>query len=188
MASLPDLQPRPISVAEYHRMIEAGILDEDERVELLEGVIVSVSPQKRPHAYAIQRLVALCHGLLGARYGILSQLPIDLGDRSEPEPDVAIVALGEAASRSEHPHTALLVVEVAGDSLRKDRTVKASLYARHAIPEYWIVNLADECVEVQREPDPAAGRYRTALTFGRDQELRSTAVPDVSIGVDALFS
>lgn len=188
MASQPDLQPRPITVAEYHRMIEAGILDEDERVELLEGVIVSVSPQKRPHAYAIQQLLECVRGLMGPHYKVLVQLPLTLGERSEPEPDLAVVAAVDAASRSEHPHTALLVVEVAGDSLRKDRTVKEALYGRHAIPEYWIVNLADECVEVHRDPDTSNARYRTVLTFGRSQEVRSAAVSEAVIQIDSLFS
>lgn len=189
MSTLLELEPRPIRVDEYHRMIAAGILGEDDRAELIEGVIVSVSPQSPKHAFAIQRLAASLYRLLDeSRYAILQQLPLTLGDRNEPEPDLAVVPAKDAGSPSKHPSKASLVVEVASDSLAKDRQVKASIYSRFNVPEYWIVNLQDETVEVFRDPDPRKERYRTALTFARGQELQCLAVPEVRLAVDRLFS
>jgi Uma2 family endonuclease len=189
MSTVLELEPRRIQVDEYHRMIAAGILSEDDKVELIEGVIVSVSPQSRKHAFVIQRLAAILYRLLDeGRYAILPQLPLTLGDRNEPEPDLAVVPAKEAGSPSEHPSTASLVVEVAGDSLTKDRRIKASIYARFNVPEYWIVNLQDETIEVFRDPDPPSERYRTVLTFARGQELQSNAVPEIKLAVDRLFS
>lgn len=178
---------RRISVDEYHRMIEAGILDEDEHVELLEGVIVSVSPQGRPHARVIQWLNRHLVKTLGDEYAVLPQLPLTLGGFSEPEPDPAVVRAADAASGEEHPTTALLVVEVARDSPRKDRAVKGAIYARHGIPEYWIVNVKDGCVEVYREPDAQAGRYRDMSTLHTADTLASTAVPGLSVALTELL-
>lgn len=164
-------------------MIDAGILDEDENVELLEGVIVRVSPQKRPHARVIQRLNRMLVERTGVEYAVLPQLPLTLGDFSEPEPDFAVVRAEDARSNDEHPHTALLVVEVAKSTLSKDRNLKASLYARFGIAEYWIVNLKDACVEVYRDPDARAGRYRTAATLGPADTLTCTSVPGLSVAL-----
>jgi Uma2 family endonuclease len=189
MSTIPELEPRPILVDDYHRMIEAGILREDDKVELIEGVIVSVSPQGPKHAFVIQRLAAILYRVLDeALYAILPQLPLTLGDRNEPEPDLAVVLAKDAGTPTAHPSTARLVVEAAGDSLGKDRRVKAAIYARFNVPEYWIVNLQDETIEVFRDPDPPKERYRTALTFARGQELQSIAVPEVKVAVERLFS
>jgi Uma2 family endonuclease len=189
MSTLLELEPRRIRVEEYHRMIEAGILGEEDQVELIEGVIVSVSPQSRKHAFVIQRLVALFSRLVDeGRYAILPQLPLTLGDLNEPEPDVAVVPAEEAESTTEHPSKALLVVEVSGDSLAKDRRFKTSIYARFGVSEYWIVNLQDETIEVHRDPDPTKERYRSVLTFARSQELQSIAVPEIKLAVDRLFA
>jgi Uma2 family endonuclease len=188
MSTLLELEPRLIRVQEYHRMIEAGILGETDRVELIEGVIVSVSPQSRKHAFVIQRLVTILHQLLSeARYAVLPQLPLTLGDLNEPEPDVAVVPAEEAQSLIAHPSKALLVVEVAGDSLAKDRRIKATIYARSGISEYWIVNLQDDTIEVHRDPDPRNELYRSVLTFVRAQELQSVAVPELKLVVNRLF-
>lgn len=184
-----ELEPRPIRVDEYHQMVAAGILSEDDKVELIEGVIVSGSPQSRKHSFVIQRLASTFYRLLDeARYAILPRLPLTLGVRNEPEPDLAVVPAEEAGSTSEHPSKASLVVEVAGDSLAKDRRIKASIYACFNVPEYLIVNLQDEIIEVFRDPDPPRERYRTALTFVRGQELESVAVPEIKLAVERLFS
>lgn len=184
-----ELEPRPILVNEYHRMIDAAILTDEDRVELIEGVIVSMSPQSPKHAFAIRRLGALLHRALDEhRHVVLQQLPLTLGDRNEPEPDLAVVPAENAGSPLAHPSTAELVVEVAADSLGKDRRVKAAIYARFGVPEYWIVNLQDDTVEVFRDPDPSNERYRTALTFERGRKLPSTAVPEVELVVDRLFA
>jgi Uma2 family endonuclease len=188
MASLPDLEPRPISVADYHRMIDAGILDEDEKVELLEGVISTMSPQKDPHIHAILTLNELAITRLGGHYQVRPQVPLTVGDMSEPEPDLAIAVRGPGAARGKAA-TALLVIEVSGaSSLRRDRGVKARIYARAGIPEYWIVNLDERLVEIHRDPDPAAETYRTLQRVASGGDLRSSAVPELSVPVAELFA
>jgi Uma2 family endonuclease len=185
----PDVQERlrRISVDEYHRIIEAGILGEDEKVQLVGGVLIAMTPQGRRHAFVIQELNRLLVRALGDDLRVLTQLPLVLGDDSEPEPDLAVVQASEAASSSRHPGTALLVIEVAGESLRFDRGTKATLYARAGIPEYWIVNLAEDSVEVHRDPDPATGSYQSVSRCRPDQALVSQSVPAVVIDLQQFF-
>jgi len=186
-APSPDVQQRRISVDEYHRMIEAGILDEDEKVQLIDGMLVAMTPQGQPHAFAIMRLTRLLARALSDDFEVLPQLPLTLGDDSEPEPDLAVVRAQDVASTTRHPGTALLVIEVAGDSLRFDRRTKLALYARSGIPEYWIVNLQDAVVEVYREADAAAGAYRSTQVARRGETLSAVALPDVRVDVALLF-
>lgn len=126
----PDLaeRQRRITLDEYHRIVEAGILGEDEHVELIDGMLVAMTPQGRAHARVIQRLTRLLVRTLGDDLEVLPQLPLTLPDDSEPEPDLAVVRAEDAQSGEHHPRTALLVIEVAGDSLRLDRGSKAALF------------------------------------------------------------
>jgi len=179
-------QPRRFSVEEYHRLIDVGVLHEDEHVELLEGVIVQMSPQKERHARAIVRLTRWLVRTLGDEYRVRPQLPLTFVD-SEPEPDLAVVPAALGDSVEEHPRSALLVVEVSGSSLTYDRTVKGRVYARAGVPEYWIVDVSTRCVEVHRDPDAAAGRYRTVLTLKAGDTLTAMAVSGLSIPVASLF-
>lgn len=176
---------RPISVADYHHMLDAGILDEGERVELLEGVIIKMSPQKRRHARVIQWLNRQLVTTLGDGYAVLPQLPLALGEWSEPEPDLAVTRAEDAASADEHPTTALLVVEVAQASLRRDRAIKGAIYARFGIPEYWIVNLEAECVEVHCEPRNEG--YAVTRVVPRGERLTCNALPGLSLAVSDLL-
>ena len=176
-----------ITVAEYHRMIEAGTLGEDDHVQLIAGAVVAMTPQGPAHALAIQTLTRLVAQGLPADLALRPQLPLTLPDDSEPEPDLAVVRLEDARSRERHPRTALLVVEVAGDSLRLDRQAKAALYARADIPEYWIVNLAEATVEVHRGPDPAVGAYQEKAVVSAEGTLAAIAVPGLRINAAELF-
>jgi Uma2 family endonuclease len=176
-----------ITVDEYHRMIEAGSLGEDDRVQLIGGAIVAMTPQGPAHALAIQNLTRLLAPALPADLALRVQLPLTLPHESEPEPDVAVVRLEDARSREHHPRTALLVVEVAGDSLHFDRQPKAALYARAGIPEYWIVNLAESTVEVHRDPDPATGAYRARAIVSAEGALTATSVPGLGVAAAELF-
>jgi Uma2 family endonuclease len=177
--------PRRLSVDEYHRMIAAGILDEDERVELLEGVIVEMTPLGPPHAYCIEWLNRLLIRRLGDEYAIRPQLPLTLGGWNEPEPDLAVVRR-DLSSRERHPGTALLAIEVSDSSLRKDRRVKASVYARFAIAEYWIVNVEERTVEQFSEPDPSTGVYRSSDVRAMGTMLTSK-LPEIAFPVAELF-
>jgi Uma2 family endonuclease len=179
---------RRITVGEYHRMIEAGILGEDEHVELIAGTLVAMTPQGSRHAVVIQRLTAALVRGVGDELAVRPQLPLTLSGDCEPEPDLAVVRAADAPLDGPHPGRALLVVEVAGDSLRLDRQSKAALYARAGIPEYWIVNLADSAIEAHSDPDPATGVYRSRAVAAPGQTLTSRSVPSVAIDVARLLS
>jgi Uma2 family endonuclease len=172
--------PRRFSVEEYHRLVQHGVLHEDDRVELMEGVIVEMTPQNRLHAYAISELnnwlVPLARSF---ELRVRVQSPLSLSEDSEPEPDLAVVEASEEKAAPEHPRKALLIVEAAGDSLRKDRVLKGRLYAAAGIPEYWIVNVINKTVEVYSDPLEDEGRYRSLRTLSGSQplEFRSNELP-----------
>ena len=168
-------------------MIEAGTLGEDDHVQLIAGAVVAMTPQGPAHALVIQNLTRLVAQGLAADLALRPQLPLTLPDDSEPEPDLAVVRLADARSREHHPRTALLVVEVAGDSLRLDRQTKAALYARAGIPEYWIVNLAESTVEVHGDPEPETGVYRAKAIASAEGTLASASVPGLRIDVADIF-
>jgi Uma2 family endonuclease len=178
---------RRLSAGDYHRMIGAGILGEDDHVELIEGVIVEMTPQGPKHATLIQRLCDPMFARVPSDMVVRCQLPLTIERDSEPEPDVSIVRRAAAASKTSHPTTAALVFEVAGESLQKDRLTKVALYAAAGIPEYVIVNTEQDCLEVHRDPDPASRRYRTLATLAGDQGFESSAVPGFAFRVAALF-
>jgi Uma2 family endonuclease len=188
LSSVFDAPLRLLTVDDYHKMIEAGILDADEHTELLEGVIVAMSPQHPRHARIIRRLTRWLARALPEGLEVSPQLPLTLGEKSEPEPDLAVVRTAEADAADSHPARALLVVEVAESSLRKDRGFKAALYARFEIPEYWIVNVTDKTVEVHSDRDARAQQYRTILTVRVGETLRAASVPEIAISVADLFA
>lgn len=180
-----DLAPeavRPLRRAEYEQMVERGVF-EDERVELLHGVLVSMSPQHAPHAEVLVRLNELLVPAVAGRARVRVQLPLAVSEDSEPEPDLAVVAPGDQ-SRA-HPASALLVIEVADTSLRKDRRAKGPVYAAAAVPEYWIVNLVERVIEVHRQP--GSGRYQAVSRHGRGEQVALVAFPDVRLPVDAIL-
>ena len=185
MVDLESLAPeriRPIRRVEYDRMVELGLF-EDERVELLAGVLVEMSPQGVPHSYAIRELTELFVLGLRGRAKVGPQLPFALDDDSEPEPDLAITPAPDNAR--EHPSRAYLIVEVADSSLRKDRRIKAALYAAAGVEEYWVVNLVDGVVEVHRQP--GAGGYESITVAGRGETVSPLRFPDLAIHVDAIL-
>jgi len=150
---------------QYEQMIEAGILDEDDHVELIEGEIVTMSPRKGPHSTAVMLLLDALRAAYPKGFIVRPQLPLALDPDSEPEPDIAVVSGQPRDYRDAHPTTAILLVEVADTTLAQDRTQKVRLYARHGIPEYWILNVVDECLEVYR--NPAGDTYQTKITLRR---------------------
>jgi Uma2 family endonuclease len=178
---------RRLSVGDYHRMIEAGILGEDDHVELLEGVMVQMTPQGPRHAKLIRRLCDATFARVSPEHVLQCQLPLTIGADSEPEPDVSVVRRADAASDTSHPTTASLVFEVSGESLQNDRLTKSALYAGAGILEYVIVNVEEECLEVHRDPDSASRRYRTLVTLAGEQMFESSAVPGFGFRVASLF-
>jgi Uma2 family endonuclease len=172
---------RPLKRSEYDQLVGLGVFD-DERIELIQGVLVKMSPQEAPHASTVQKLTKLLIARLQERGEVRVQLPLALSDVSEPEPDVAVVALGDY--ETEHPRTALLIIEVADSTLKKDRR-KATVYAGAGIAEYWIVNLGARTVEAYASPE--GDRYAEVRTLRTGETLRPRALPDVAITVAELL-
>jgi len=169
--------------AEYDRMVEIGLFD-NEKVELLKGYIVRMSPQKSRHAGAVQYLTHFFVQTLGGsgRASVRVQLPLAAGPDSEPEPDVALVPA--AAYRDRHPDTAFLIIEVAETSLAADRE-KAEIYAEGGVSEYWIVDTEHEIVEVHSEI--VGGVYARVTPYRRGQAIAPLAFPDVMLSVSDVF-
>ena len=144
--------------AEYYRMGEMGLFD-GQRVELIEGEIVTMTPQGTGHAVGIQLAHEALRKAFGQAFRIRPQLPLALDLRSEPEPDIAVVRGAPRDFLDSHPTppATVLVVEVAASTLDYDRHTKGSLYARAGIPEFWLVNLVERQIEVCRDPRPAPG-------------------------------
>ena len=160
----PPLETRRWTRREYGRLIETGILHEDEPIELIEGRLIVAEPQNTPHAQAIELAADALRAAFGSGWRIRVQLPTALGPDSEPEPDVSVVAGSPRDDRADHPSRPALVLEVADTSVRLDRGVKARVYARGGIPEYWIVNLAARVVEVHRDPRRRSDRHARYAT------------------------
>lgn len=170
---------RRFTRAEYDHFGDLGVFD-DERVELLCGAVVTMSPNSPEHIDPIAQLQELLFEALKGRAKVRVQFALLAGDESVPEPDIAVVPLDDYRHR--HPAEALLVVEVALSSLRIDRLVKAPLYAASGFPEYWIVNVADRCIEVYRTPQ--GGAYADLTRHGAGETLSPQAFPDVAIRVN----
>jgi Uma2 family endonuclease len=178
---------------EYDRLIELGLLHEDEPIELVGGHLIVSEPQHTRHATAI-RLgnQALRRAFPDDVWQVNVQLPVALDDESEPEPDLSVVRGTARDYLAEHPTRPVLVVEVAESSLRFDRRDKGSLYARAGIIDYWIVNLVDDLVEVYRAPGPAADgpygwEYRSVQRLGREASISPLAAPTTPIAVAELL-
>ncbi len=179
------LTPKRWTPEEYDALCRAGILGEDTRLELLEGVIVEMTPPGPAHTGLTGRLTTLLAAAAQGRAVVHSQSPMALGEH-RPQPDIAVVPLSED-SLTRLPTQALLVVEVADTSLSEDR-LKASIYALAGIPEFWLVNVADRAVEVHTEPDVESGRYRTIHVRMERDSLTTPCLPGVRVAVSDLFA
>ena len=184
-----ELQRRPITVDDYHRMAEAGIFGADERVELLHGQIIAMPPMGAPHLAAMNRLNRLLTRRFDERVYVQVQCPVVVGDDSEPQPDFALLSSREAAlggRRLPESADAFAVIEVAESSRLTDRRIKAPLYAATGIPEYWIVDLVDNIVVVYREPSPEG--YRSTFVAHPGDEITFAAFPDTPLSISQLLA
>lgn len=147
----------PLSVEQYHAMIDAGILTDDDPVELIEGCLTYKMPKNPHHSLAIRLVRKLLEKLLHEGWFVESQDAITLSD-SEPEPDIVVARGDEQTFSQRHPgpQDIVLIVEVADATLRRDRGIKKRMYARSNIPVYWIINLVEQVVEVYAAPVPLA--------------------------------
>jgi Uma2 family endonuclease len=167
---------------EFEWMVEQGLFS-DERVELLHGELVQMTPQGARHAEAVSKLDRLLNQRLGDRGLVRAQMPFAAGEIELPEPDIAVVPLADY--RAGHPSRAFLIVEVADSSRRKDRKVKPAIYAAANVPEYWLVDLIDELVEVRTRP--SGGHYEQLATLRRGDVLRPGAFADIEVPVAVLL-
>jgi Uma2 family endonuclease len=187
LSRYPAAPRRLLTVDEYHRMGEAGILTDDDRVELIEGELVAMAPIGSEHIASTNALNRLLVLAVGDRGIVSVGNPVRLNRHSEPQPDFAVLRPRDDYRKTlPRPEDTMLAVEVANTSLEFDRKVKLALYARSGIPEVWIVNLAAEEVEVHRSP--AADSYTAFTHVGRSDNLTSEALPGVLIPVAGIFA
>jgi Uma2 family endonuclease len=186
MLDLQNLAPdhlRPIKRVEYEQMVRAGLFA-DERIELLDGFLVAMTPIGGPHAEAVDRLNRLFTVTLDGRARVRIQGPFAASDDSEPEPDIAVYPLRDYTDG--HPSQALLVIEVADSSLPKDRHIKSPLYAAAGVLEYWIVDLQGKAFEIHR--DPRVNRYTDVTRHVPGDRVAPAAFPDLTVDIAAIFA
>ena len=186
-APRPLIAHRRFTVDEYYRMGEAGILGPEDRVELIDGEIVKMSPIGPLHAAVVERFRDLLSERLRGQATIRSQNPIRLSNLTEPEPDVAVVQLQADSYASAHPTPAdvLLLIEVSDSTLAYDRDVKLPRYAAAGIPELWIVDL--ERQQVEQHHGPAGDQYRTKQTWAHGQAIPCHSIASLTLQIDDIL-
>ncbi len=171
-------------VTEFYRMAEAGVFSRHPRVELIKGEIIEMAPIGGLHIRAVMALTHIFVLAAGARFWVSIQSPLRLDDSSEPEPDLVLLRLPVDRTRTKEPPRAAdaaLVVEVANTSLQYDKQVKMPLYARHGIPEFWIVDVDAESITVYRSPTHDG--YEDSKTYKGTEKIEPLALPGVLIEV-----
>jgi hypothetical protein len=186
-AMLIEVTRRRFTAEEFWRMAEAGLFREQPRVELIDGEIVDMTPIGPRHAFCVGFLIDWLVPRLAGRALLLPQLSLRLGARTECQPDLVLVRPPLAAYRDANavPRDVLLLVEVSDTSPGYDQQIKVPLYAEAGIPEFWIVDLVNEVVQVRREP--AGNRYRAVEQCGRGRTVAPAPFPDLALSIDALL-
>jgi Uma2 family endonuclease len=169
-----ETRTRRFTRVEYERLIDLGVFQPGEAIELIGGELMVAEPQGAPHYTAIRKTARALEAAFGRGWEVRTEGPIGLDDDSEPEPDVAVVPGAPDDYARAHPSRPVLTVEVAESSLALDRQHKGSLYARAGLLDYWVLNLIDRLLEVYREPvpDPAAS---FGWRYGRTEVLDASA-------------
>jgi Uma2 family endonuclease len=180
---------RHFSREEYYRMAEIGLFD-GQRVELIQGEIITMSPQNNPHSVAVAIITSWLVQSLGDQFTTRVQLPLVASNDTEPVPDFAVLP-GSPHSQREHPTTALLIIEIAGSSPAHDRR-KADIYASRGIADYWILNLANRTLECFRDPQASSDssfghRYATCTVLSSDKKIHPLNLPIDPITIERLF-
>ncbi len=186
-AAPPGVAKHLFSVTDYHRFGEAGILSEDDRVELINGEVVEMSPIGSLHAACVDGLVGLLHKAVGTIAQVRAQNPIQVDEHTEPQPDITLLKKRDDRYALAHPKPSdvLLVIEVADTSIEYDRSVKLPLYARAEIPETWLVDLNEQAIEVFSAP--RNGQYQTSRQYRRGVTIPSASLPSLSLSVDEIL-
>jgi Uma2 family endonuclease len=183
---------RGLKRVEYECLVERGLLGPDDKIELIDGLMMVREPEGTPHTVAVQLTIAALQRAFGAGWNVRHPSPVALDDDSEPEPDVAVVPGSPRDYLAAHPARPVLIVEVSRSRLGFDRNYKASLYARAAITDYWIVNLVDRVVEVRRGPmtsdaAPFGWTYERLTVYALDETITPLAAPFASVSVADLL-
>jgi Uma2 family endonuclease len=176
----------------YERLVETGAFGPDDRVELLDGLLVRREPQGSRHAVAVALVRAALERAFDKGHHVREEKPLALDDTSEPEPDLVVVRGRPRSYADAHPREPVLVVEVADTSLALDRLRKGGLYARAGVADYWVLNLEDEVLEVCRRPVRAPSRrygwkYGSVRRFGRNATASPLAAPRARIRIADLL-
>lgn len=171
----------------YHRMLESGILSEDDRVELVEGEILEMAAKGSRHSACVKRITDLFYRYARQSAIVSVQDPIRVSANSELEPDVALLRLRDDLYANSHPagNDVLLIVEVSDTTLAYDRGVKLGLYARANILEVWIVNLTGEVIEVYTQPK--GSKYQVSEQFRRGDSITAQNVPDLTLDANDII-
>jgi Uma2 family endonuclease len=185
---LPAEPPTRLDGEQYFALVERGDIRPDDRVELLEGVVVSMAPQAPPHANAMARIGALLVPLVGERGVVRVLSSFRAGRFNVPEPDFAVVPGPLERWEDTHPSAALLIVEVSDTSLPTDRLSKAAIYAAAGVPQYLVVNLRGERIETFAGPDPARARWTETRPVFRGDNIPLVALPGLVLPVDAMLA
>ncbi len=173
------------SITEYERMVEVGILTEDDRVELINGEIIAMSPIGPRHVDSVGILSRLLTFAVPSDVLVLVQSPVRLPDTTEPEPDIALVRFARYRRALPEPNDVFALIEVSDTTRDYDRNTKLPLYAAAGIPEAWLVDIAADRIE--RHTEPAADGYQLIRYFGRGTLVESVAVPTLAIPVDEIL-
>jgi Uma2 family endonuclease len=187
-----ETRTRRFSRAEYDRLIELGVFQPGEDIELIGGELIVAEPQGAPHYTAIRKTAKALEAAFGPGWNVRMEGPIGLDDESEPEPDVAVVPGSLDDYAREHPSRPVLTVEIAESSLALDRRHKGSLYARAGLADYWILNLVDRVLEVYRAPvadaaAPFGWRYAQREVLDTFARVTPLAAPQATVSVSQLL-
>jgi Uma2 family endonuclease len=182
-----EILKKRFTTGDFHLMAEAGILAEHDRVELIDGEIIEMSPIGHRHRVRVARLHTLFVRAFGDLAVVICQASIELNEWSESEPDLVVLKprADFYAGKPWAPGDVFFVMEVADSSLRYDRKIKVPLYARAGIPEYWIEDAKRDVLHVYR--DPAGETYATSLELRRTDVIAPLALPDIQFSIDHLF-
>jgi Uma2 family endonuclease len=183
-----DATKKLFTVDDYYRMLDVGILCDDDRVELIEGEIIQMSPMGSRHAAVVSSVTDVLVPLFKGKALLRPQLPLRLNEFNEPEPDIAVVKPRRDRYSSRHPRPSdvFLVIEISDSSLRYDRDVKLPIYAASRVPEVWIAHLKSATLLVYR--DPAGKAYSTHSKYARGESLSCREFPEIQLAVDDLLA
>ncbi len=181
------LARRPFTTTEYHRLLETGFFTEDDRVELLDGEIIAMSPIGPKHAGCVNRLISYLSQKIGKIALVAAQNPVWLNEYSEPQPDISLLKPRPDFYMMSHPtpQDILVAIEVADSTLESDRLIKFPKYAQAGIPEAWLVDLVNDRIEIHALPNE--GIYQEVRFVLRHQKIVSRILPNLKLKAEDIL-